>query len=83
MSADPSQPRRPPTAAPGGPRLPKPQPRRFRFGWWIAWLLVLLALNYWIASRAVQPVSRIRIPYSPFFLDEVRNGDVVSITSKG
>ena len=28
-------------------------------------------------------MSRIRVPYSPFFLDQVRAGDVVSITSKG
>ena len=31
----------------------------------------------------MQPASRVRVPYSPFFLDEVKAGDVVSITSKG
>jgi cell division protease FtsH len=31
----------------------------------------------------MQGPSRIRIPYSPFFLNQVEKGDVVSITSKG
>jgi cell division protease FtsH len=84
MSADPS-PRQPPTQgdAPRDARLPKPAPRRFRFGWWIAWLIVLLGLNYWIASRATEGPARIRVPYSPFFLDQVEKKNVVSITSKG
>jgi cell division protease FtsH len=69
--------------APHGPRLPKtPQPR-FRFRWWVAWLLALLVLNYWIGSRATRPPPRLRVPYSPFFLQEVRGGRVAEITSKG
>jgi len=50
---------------------------------WVVFFLVLLGINYWLGSRATSPVSRIRVPYSPFFLDQVRSGDVVSITSKG
>ncbi len=69
--------------APRGPRLPAPPARRFRWGWWAAWIVGLLVINYWFASRATQAPPRIRVPYSPFFLQEVLNGHVASITSKG
>jgi cell division protease FtsH len=63
------------------PAPPKP---RFRFSWrFAAFFLALLAVNYWISQRATSSASRIRVPYSPFFLEEVQKGDVVSITSKG
>jgi cell division protease FtsH len=45
--------------------------------------LVILGLNYWAASRAVQPAPRVRVPYSPFFLEQVRAGDIREITSNG
>jgi cell division protease FtsH len=63
--------------------LPAPPARRFRWGWWAAWIVGLLVINYWFASRATQAPPRIRVPYSPFFLQEVLNGHVASITSKG
>jgi len=63
--------------------MPPPPKRRFRVGWWIAWIVALLAINYWFASRATQGAPRIRVPYSPFFLDQVKSRHVVSITSKG
>ena len=44
---------------------------------------MLLAINYWAGSRATQAQSRVRVPYSPFFLQQVRSGDVAEITSKG
>jgi cell division protease FtsH len=43
----------------------------------------LLALNYWIASNAVQPQERVQVPYSPFFLQQARAGNVKEITSTG
>jgi cell division protease FtsH len=49
----------------------------------VVFFLVLLGINYWLGSRATSPASRVRIPYSPFFLDQVSKGDVISITSKG
>jgi cell division protease FtsH len=72
-------------ARPSSPPPPAQPPRpRFRVGWrWILLLVVLFAVNYWAGSRAMKPTSRVRIPYSPFFLDQVRKGDVVEITSKG
>ncbi|HZO96949.1 MAG TPA: ATP-dependent zinc metalloprotease FtsH [Gaiellaceae bacterium] len=46
-------------------------------------MLGLLALNFWLGSRATQAPARIRVPYSPFFLQQVRDGNVSAITSKG
>ena len=43
----------------------------------------LLVLNYWVASRATQGPHRERIPYSPFFLQQVKAENVAEITSKG
>jgi cell division protease FtsH len=45
--------------------------------------VALLALNYYTATRATQPAPRVRIPYSPFFLQQISAGHVTSITSKG
>jgi cell division protease FtsH len=45
-------------------------------------VIILLALNYWAASRATKE-TRIRVPYSPLFLDQVRDGNVQEITSRG
>ena len=72
---------RPP--APRGSSPTEPQ-RRFRPSpRWIAFFLLLLALNLFITARATEPASRVRIPYSPFFLDQVKAGHVDQITSKG
>jgi len=45
--------------------------------------LLLLGLNFYLGSRATQPSSRVRVPYSPFFLNQVNAGNVDAITSKG
>ena len=50
---------------------------------WIALTAVLFGVNYWVGSRATQPATRVRVPYSPFFLSRVQAGDVAEITSKG
>jgi cell division protease FtsH len=74
----------PPVATP--PERPPPQqPRpRFRIGrGWILFAAILLILNFYLGSRANSPATRLRIPYSPVFLDQVREGHVASITSKG
>jgi cell division protease FtsH len=74
------------TPAPDGragakiPGLPnRPNPR------WVIGLLVLglLALNLWISSQALQPNARVRIPYSPTFLAQVKSGNVSEISSTG
>jgi cell division protease FtsH len=43
-------------------------------------LLIALGVNYWGAHRVIQE-TRIRVPYSPFFLQQVRADNVVSVTS--
>jgi len=73
----------PPT--PGG-SSPPPQQQlpRFRFSRrWILFAVALLAFNFYLGSRATQPASRVRVPYSPFFLTQVSAGHVKEIMSKG
>src|SRR5437588_4042128 len=77
MSPEQTPPPQPPTGtSPGRPR--------FRIGWWwIAFAVSLLVVNYYLGSRATQAASRVRVPYSPFFLQQVNTGNVDAITSKG
>ena len=73
-----------PQQAPRGPTPPPPQRPRFRMSSrWILFALALLAFNFYLGSRATQPTSRVRVPYSPFFLKQVSAGHVKEITSKG
>jgi len=58
-------------------RLPS---RPWRIAVYVVVLVVVLSVNYWGAHRVIQ-VTRIRVPYSPFFLEQVRGDNVVSITS--
>ncbi|HLB19782.1 MAG TPA: ATP-dependent zinc metalloprotease FtsH [Gaiellaceae bacterium] len=46
-------------------------------------IIAAFVLNYWVASRSLSEPPLIRIPYSPLFLNEVRQGNVDRITSKG
>src|SRR5215471_15935968 len=54
--------------------------RPWRIAFYVVVLVVMLGVNYWGAHRVIQ-VTRIRVPYSPFFLQQVRGDNVVSITS--
>src|SRR5205823_6121964 len=89
MSAEPPAPRAresKQSSAPPEPRGSSPAPKRPSFRpsrAWILFALVLLGLNFYFSSRANQPPSRVRVPYSPFFLDQVKAGHVKQITSKG
>ena len=68
-----STPARPSSPPPSTP--PSPPRGRFRPSWrWIALAVVLLGINYAFGSRAVKSATRVRVPYSPFFLDQVRQG---------
>ena len=84
MPSDESLPKRVP--APRGDS-PRPPPQRT-----IRWERIvrvalfagaLLVFNYWIAGRVTQEPPRVRIPYSPFFLDQIKAGHVAAITSRG
>jgi cell division protease FtsH len=72
-------------SAPPSPRGSTPSPPRFpRISRaWIVLALALLALNFYLGSRVTQPESRVRVPYSPFFLKQVNAGHVKEIMSKG
>ena len=74
---------------PIAPDVPKPSwrlPRRplGPIGKWIVVaILAVFVLNYWVASRQLSEPPRIHIPYSPLFLNQVRQANVDRITSKG
>jgi cell division protease FtsH len=71
---------------PGGRGTPPAKPPTLRtFSWrFLLVLAFLLALNWWLVSMLPQPApERVRIPYSPVFLNQVRAGNVKSIASKG
>jgi cell division protease FtsH len=68
------------------PKSPPPPPKRSRFQispLWAVLAVVLLALNFWIGQRATESPSRVRVSYTPFFLDQVTGDKVKDITSKG
>jgi cell division protease FtsH len=66
----------------GAPPAPKPPmfPRNRK---WIALILGLLALNFIAAFITGGPEQRTQVPYSPFFLDQVKAGNVQEISSRG
>jgi cell division protease FtsH len=71
-----------PTMGRGGQDGQKPSPSRSR--WWIAAAVAaLLGLNLWISSQALKPNAPVRIPYSPTFLTQVKDGNVEQISSTG
>jgi cell division protease FtsH len=73
-----------PPPAPRGSSPTQPQRPRFQVSRnWIIFALLLLALNIYLGARATKEPSRVRIPYSPFFLQQVRDSHVKQITSKG
>jgi cell division protease FtsH len=74
------------TPAPDGRGVKQPPrpPTPSRTRWWIAGaVVVLLAINLWVSSQALQPNASIRIPYSPTFLNQVQVNNVSSISSTG
>src|SRR3954462_3472971 len=71
--------------APDRPGMPPQKPPGLRslgprFIWFV---VILLAVNIWISSLIPSGQERIRIPYSPTFLTEVKQGNVKSISSRG
>jgi cell division protease FtsH len=66
------------SGAPDKPPMLPFSPRRF-----IGILLLLFALNYLLVAIFAPAPERIRIPYSPFFLEQVRDGNVTEISSRG
>src|SRR6266566_1074950 len=85
VSTDPQRASTPQGRQPSGAsEKPNERPPRFRITWWwIAVIIGLFAINYYAGSRATSKPSRVRVPYSPFFLKQVTDGHVKEITSKG
>jgi cell division protease FtsH len=75
------------TPAPDGRGGQKPdgrQPPRRNSRWLIVILvLALFGVNLYVSSQALKPNARIRIPYSPTFLSQVKNDNVQEISSTG
>ena len=74
------------TPAPDGRGSPPPKPPRSgRNARWLIVLLVigLLALNLWVSSNVLGPNPRVRIPYYPTFLTQIKAGNVNQISSTG
>jgi cell division protease FtsH len=72
--------------APDGRGTPPPkQQGPFRsLGWrFVAVLAVLLALNVWISTLIPNGHERVRVPYTPTFIQQIQGGNVKSISSKG
>jgi cell division protease FtsH len=68
-----------------GPRVRTPEflsKRSNRIIVWLVLIAAMLGFNFWAAHRATE-ITRIRVPYSPFFLREVQLGNVTSIRSTG
>jgi cell division protease FtsH len=72
--------------APDGRGLPDqhkpPPPHRWR-GFWI-FVVVLLAIN-WLSLLIFQPSPepRVKVPFSPYFLNQLNAGQIKSISSRG
>jgi cell division protease FtsH len=74
------------TPAPDGRGMPdpptaRPAHRSRGFIWFAAVLLVLNLGSVLLFSPAAQP--RVKVPFSPYFLSQVKSGRVTSIASKG
>ena len=72
--------------APDGRGMPKqpsgpPPHRRPGFLWFVLLLLALNIASVLLAQPAGQP--RVTVPFSPFFVEQVKAGHVRSISSKG
>ena len=44
---------------------------------------ILVAINWVLAGRLNPPEPSVKVPYSPVFLDQVREGNVERINSRG
>jgi cell division protease FtsH len=68
----------------GAPEQPgvKPPHRRAGFAWFVLALLALNLVSSLLLYRSTSE-TRVTVPFSPFFLEQVKDGKVRSISSKG
>jgi cell division protease FtsH len=73
--------------APDGRGAPPPERPKSPFGGigrrWLILVLVLLAVNFWISSLIPSGHERVRVPYTPTFVQQVQRDNVDEISSKG
>jgi cell division protease FtsH len=73
--------------APDGRGAPEQEKPRSPFAGmgrrWLWIVLILLGLNFWITSLIPNGHERVRIPYTPTFVQEIKAGNVEEISSKG
>jgi cell division protease FtsH len=71
--------------APDGRGMPPQKPPGLRAlgPRFLVFVLVLLVINIWISSLIPSGQERVRIPYTPTFLEQVKKGNVASISSTG
>src|SRR5215212_3517649 len=71
--------------SPDGRGMPPQKQSPFRsFGWrFFAILAILFALNVWISSLIPSGHERVRVPYTPTFVQQIQAGNVKSISSRG
>src|SRR3954464_15302395 len=73
--------------APDGRGAPEGDKPRSPFGGvgrrWVWIVLLLLAINFWVTSLIPSGHERVRVPYTPTFVQEVKAGNVEEISSKG
>ncbi|MGE5636856.1 MAG: ATP-dependent metallopeptidase FtsH/Yme1/Tma family protein, partial [Nocardioidaceae bacterium] len=71
--------------APDGRGAPskKPPMLPLRPGRFLAILALLLIVNYLVVAALAPQEDRVRVPYSPFFLEQVSKGKVEEISSRG
>jgi cell division protease FtsH len=83
QQADDRAPETPPPAPRGSSPTPPQRPWLALSRRWIVFVLALFAINFLITTRVMGPESRVRVPYSPFFLQQVESRNVAEITSQG
>jgi cell division protease FtsH len=82
-SEEPPKPAGPPRPQDPTPGTPSRRPR-FRISrWWILVALGLVLVNFYVGSQVTEDEPRLDVPYSPFFLEQVRKRNVARITSEG
>jgi cell division protease FtsH len=64
------------------PQKPPPMVPRNRRGTFLGILVALLAVNFILALATSKPTERTRVPYQPFFVEQVQKGNVQEISSK-
>jgi cell division protease FtsH len=67
----------------GSPNSDDQRPRGLKRWWPIALFVAVLALNTVLANQELGPDSRVRIPYRPTFLEQLRADNVRSISTEG